>query len=539
VFVVGNVATPGRTHGPVWWDVGDGSAVTSSDGTTVVTHAGPAQRAAAGLAGAGEAEPGVPWDLAPAAVVRAGAPCDVTLVAHRYGFVDLFHWSEGGRFLASPSLAALLRQLALAGVPLALDEDSVAEYLAVDFVPEGRTWVRGVHRAAPGSVVTLSPAGVRCERRWRYRLSGAAADHDTAVDDLHRALTDAAGEAARYAAGRPVALALSGGLDSRVTAALLKAAGVDVVAYFIGEPVSDAAEVARAVAAALDLPLRFPSANRELTASFDDSLAYSPMSNLEWCKYVTGRHHVGPYAALASGYLGDHLVGEWPFATSEGPADTEGLGDLLVSRCLVQPVGADLRRRLVASFARMLAVWDGPVAERKQAFWWETVNLEMKECGIRHDFGRSPHFSLFESGPVVELGLSLPVEWHLRNRFYRSYFRRRLPHLWTDRIRVENRTNDHKPIERWIAGNDEFAGYLEAHLDAMAALPGVGEPVTHGRLLDDVRQGRLSRNRVHALFRSLTVAAFAHTYLSASGRPVDRAVSVAGAGRGGPEGVAG
>jgi hypothetical protein len=117
------------------------------------------------------------------------------------------------------------------------------------------TPIEGVTKVAPSSVIELSDAGV--ERRSTNVLAGLLApgqDYDAAVEEFVAQAQDTV-RAAAAAYPKRAHIDLSGGRDSRVSAAAALAAGVDA-GYRTSDVAPGEADVARELVAAAPSPMR-------------------------------------------------------------------------------------------------------------------------------------------------------------------------------------------------------------------------------------------------------------------------------------------
>ncbi|WP_156753656.1 asparagine synthetase B family protein [Actinokineospora pegani] len=141
---------------------------------------------------------------------------EVVLVRDHVGARTVFHARAGGRWAASTSLRALRDWPALgAGLDLA----AVRSFLTFAYLPGEQTLVRGVRELLPGRCLRLRPDGSsREDVYWEPREvldPKPAGEH---AGEL-RALLEAA-TARRLPVAEPVAVLLSGGVDSSLVTAL-------------------------------------------------------------------------------------------------------------------------------------------------------------------------------------------------------------------------------------------------------------------------------------------------------------------------------
>lgn len=172
--------------------------------------------------------------LSPPFVLVHGEPDQIHVAVDRCGLQHLYvrEDPDGTVMLASSSLA-------LAALGCTLDADAAAEWLGAGHFVSERTFASEVRKVGAGETLRLDRDG--CTTLARRR---AQPDPSAAGDERYRAALLAAIGAADRGAG--LGAELTGGLDSRLVHAGRMVAGVDALAWTIGEPGSaDLRTVAR------------------------------------------------------------------------------------------------------------------------------------------------------------------------------------------------------------------------------------------------------------------------------------------------------
>ena len=149
---------------------------------------------------------------------------ELVLVRDRLGIKPLYY-TTSGRFAFASELRALLH----AGVERELDDESLFHYLSLRFVPGERSIFRGVRRLEPGHLLRydLRAQTANVSSWWKLEFGT-----DGDAESLRGALRDAV---VRWTlADVPVAVSLSGGLDSSAVTALLAESGAHVRTYTLG-----------------------------------------------------------------------------------------------------------------------------------------------------------------------------------------------------------------------------------------------------------------------------------------------------------------
>ncbi len=181
----------------------------------------------------------------------------LSLVRDRLGIKPLYWGRQNGRLVFASELKAFE---VLPGWQPELDRDALAAYFRFAYVPTPASIYRGIHKLAPGHVVTVDAEGAaRSVAFWSLDAAverGQAAPLEVsdgeACDALEELLGDAVGR--RLVSDVPLGAFLSGGIDSSTIAAMMRIkSNAAVRTYSIGfeQAGYDEAPHARAVAASL------------------------------------------------------------------------------------------------------------------------------------------------------------------------------------------------------------------------------------------------------------------------------------------------
>jgi asparagine synthase (glutamine-hydrolysing) len=137
----------------------------------------------------------------------------------RLGVRPLYYTLQGNRLLFASEVKALF---ASGDVPARLDPRGLDQVLTYWSTIAPRTVFAGIHELPPGHHLIVEDGRVRTERYWQLRYGAAPqrADADECAEQLMELLIDAT--RLRLRADVPVGAYLSGGLDSSVTAALVR-----------------------------------------------------------------------------------------------------------------------------------------------------------------------------------------------------------------------------------------------------------------------------------------------------------------------------
>jgi asparagine synthetase B (glutamine-hydrolysing) len=191
-----------------------------------------------------------PPDGSFAACVWDPASGRLHLLTDRIGSRPLYYARSGSALLVAGELKALVA----AGLRPELDLEAWAGLLAYEHVVGDRTTLAGASLVPPGTTLALSRSGQAGQlRRWRFRLEPENDRTDKELVDEFAAALDRA--IARRLDDRS-ALALSGGLDSRCLAAVLRTRRPATASATYGAPGSEDLGIGLEVAARAGLTRR-------------------------------------------------------------------------------------------------------------------------------------------------------------------------------------------------------------------------------------------------------------------------------------------
>ena len=134
---------------------------------------------------------------------------------------------DDGTFAFASEVKALL---SVPGVQREPDLAAIDAYLALQYVPGERTGFSGIHRLAPGSLLTVDAHGEREERYWHAHANVEQLSDDAWLERVRDEVTSAVRE--RLASDVPLGALLSGGIDSAVVVALMAEASSQPVRTF-------------------------------------------------------------------------------------------------------------------------------------------------------------------------------------------------------------------------------------------------------------------------------------------------------------------
>jgi asparagine synthase (glutamine-hydrolysing) len=237
------------------------------------------------------------------------------LLRDPFGVRSLYYFvGKGAVYFASE----LKQLLAVPSLSRKIDLSAIHKYLTFSFVPGEAVPIEGVKRVLPGHIATFGEVGAPQTRPYfvlEESEKEAFRDRTTAVEALREVAKTAVSH--RVAHGEPLALYLSGGLDSSAMAVWLKSRGTDTTLLTLDFGVhSTEREESRRVAETVGFPhVLVPVSGGELQERLPDLAA---KLDLPFGDVVTGPQLMLGLAAQARGIKhvlngegGDQLFGGW------------------------------------------------------------------------------------------------------------------------------------------------------------------------------------------------------------------------------------
>ncbi|MEE2902421.1 MAG: asparagine synthase-related protein, partial [Myxococcota bacterium] len=194
---------------------------------------------------------------------------DLTIIASdRYGSRLLYWAKDGDRFVFGSELKAVITarpHQSLAG-GYGLLELFMGPYLHGD-----RTWVDGIKVLNPGTFLRLQRGQIQLRRYWKasFNEGQVSVDEDNAVFEFKERLATAVRRNLRRKPNHPLAITLSGGLDSRSLALSIPEEQRPISALTYGDEHTPDVMYARQLADVLGLNFNHVESQRELL--FDKS----------------------------------------------------------------------------------------------------------------------------------------------------------------------------------------------------------------------------------------------------------------------------
>ncbi|GIK41920.1 MAG: hypothetical protein BroJett011_57530 [Chloroflexota bacterium] len=166
-----------------------------------------------------------------ALVIYNGKEDSLAIVSDPFGLISIFYGQKGDQFFVSTSALAVAK-----GVQSQPSELGVRCFVAQGAVWGEMTLWQEVKRLIPATVLELTRQDVKKFTYWRFSLNDTIAN--LSLDESVACLIDVLSQTMRRTLAREgkAWLSLTGGFDSRTTAALVSYSGLPFKAYFHGQP---------------------------------------------------------------------------------------------------------------------------------------------------------------------------------------------------------------------------------------------------------------------------------------------------------------
>lgn len=392
------------------------------------------------------------------------------------------------------AFASTLRPLLDSGlVERELNRPALPAYLSFGYVPGPETLVAGVRQLLPGQHLVFRRT--RVEEEWLWALPPEDAAHD-GEDVLRRRLRARLEHAVavRLPAGDPVAVTLSGGIDSSLVAALaarLHDGPVATYSLSFGRGIPNELEFAAAVAAACGTDHHVVELTpRAVMAGFDDTIASlstpigEPLTVGNSALFAAASGSAG---VVLNGEGGDPCFGgpkNLPMLLRDlyGPAATSPAARFLEQSYLAahRKCFVELERMIDPELVAAAALEERVTPHLEDDRWTTLVNrlmaLNVTSKGGHHilpkvdqlsrPHGVLPRSPLFDRG-VVDTALRLAADFKLRGAEEKYILKRAVEDLLPSEIVSRRKSGMRVPVEVWLQGRfDRFA--RERLLDGLA-----------------------------------------------------------------------
>jgi asparagine synthase (glutamine-hydrolysing) len=358
----------------------------------------------------------------------------------------IFYVDKPPRFVVSNAA----RLIAEDGNELGLDEESVLEFAMAGYVTGSNTLYETVKQLQAGEILVFERQGqgYKRHRYYQYLPQPEAVSTVNWVDELAYVTERIFRRMIDFAAGRPLLVPLSGGLDSRLIVCMLRYFGYqDVRTFSYGLPGNYEAKIARKVAATLKYPWEFIATTHSDFRDFFWSL-----DRKKYWEYsdggcsIPGMQDILPLLTLrkrglsedtvvVNGQSGDFISGgHIPVALLDSENHEELFSAILhkhygLNKVLSTTSNQDLmRRRLSRSIAEIESQYaqSQPIAALYESWeWQERQGKYVINAQRGYDWlGLGWHLPLWDT-EYLKFWSRVPLSLKLGQRLYREYLRSR------------------------------------------------------------------------------------------------------------------
>jgi hypothetical protein len=390
------------------------------------------------------------WNI----VLHDGPSGATFVITDRIGTRLLFFAQDGKRFVFANEVKGVI---AGRKVKSRAGGFGLLQLLVAAAATGRNTWIEGIEVIEPGTVVRLDRRGVHRHRYWRFRFEeGSARQSDRGYAEIfHELLCRATGRAMKLHERHPIAITLSGGLDSRAVALSIPKAHLPIDAITYGNEDAPDVRYARQLAEVIGLKHHFieglwPGFVKDCEAVYSRHLGkpvtcsyysaqlervvwraealsmFDALSSLIW--HPLYRKHM---RFMLNGAAGDALTGSHigPYLMLDPPReqiiDRHFSSFLFQDRELVKRIASpalyrrwegELYNRFRQTFAEIDAdeataiasVWDMENRQRRGAFQSFTIERYFCVC-------RTP----FVDYELADHLASIPPRWRFQQRIYK------------------------------------------------------------------------------------------------------------------------
>jgi asparagine synthase (glutamine-hydrolysing) len=278
------------------------------------------------------------------------------LISDRYGMRPLYYARCGHRFLFSSEIKGLLADPTL---PRQVNPIAVQEFFRYQFLLDHKTLLTDVHVLPPASLLEVTEGQLQKRCYWRPSFNQedtVGVRSDDYVEELICLFQQAIARqtALGHEQSKPVALFLSGGLDSRTMLGFLSEAGVQTHCYTFGVPKCADLRIAQEAA-------RITSSHHRFYPLTADGLASEARRSVYITDGLIGCTHLYALSLLPevrersnvsfTGFAGDLLLGgSYLSRKLLGPRDDEQLAAALQNKASIILRGRELSALLMPDY---------------------------------------------------------------------------------------------------------------------------------------------------------------------------------------------
>ncbi|GEM_PF-2376315 len=352
---------------------------------------------------------------------------EVFAAVDRLRNIPLLYFHDGNELIISDSIDTILNQ---PEISFHKDSQAIRFARSFGFTPVDQTLVSEIRQVRAGECLYANRSHLTIESYWAIPEIKAAE-----ASDFLPVFNQTVSKLAAVVGDRPVALPLSGGLDSRLIGLMLKRAGKqNVTCFTFGKRSNPQARTSEKIARRLGYPWFFIDYSpykqesfkdtedfREYVRYFSNGISFPYLQEYFAGRYIRDNKLFPKDALFLPGHSGDMVGGSHFYQDMAEFKTAEDMAFKLYSRSsynrqLTKPE----RKQLIADIVQYIGHADGKLTHQRHDRW----NIEERQpkhivnsSKAWNYFGYEYYLPLWENG-FAEFFLSLPFSQRIYKRLY-------------------------------------------------------------------------------------------------------------------------
>lgn len=400
-----------------------------------------------------------------------------------------------------------------------MNKETVKDFYALSYPIGEETFINNIYRFPQGQAMTFEANNNTLDFKKCFHIKlepSAIKTTNEIIDEMEQLFLNSIKVCLNhYGENKKYCIALSNGLDSRLVAYYFHKYAANLFAYFFGEQHSAEGNHAAMIANIIDIPLFYGDEYSDFYRMIHEYAIQRPFSNVEWSKYRVAKKNIPEYDIILSGYMGNHLYGGWEYSGSNKEKDNDELSKELLKKFIrVDNISMQEKLRLIERIKKLLNQNNENILSRKWEFYFRSAIAYERDCEFFQDVNNKKHFSLFCNINLIRHSFTYKTADYQFRRLYMEYLKQKTPMIHPSRVPAIQVINSHKPLEKWVCGNEGFLKIFcnEKELIEFIAYDVCEANINIRELIEKVRSGSATRNNLHILFQFLTIAELINNY---------------------------
>ena len=374
----------------------------------------------------------------------------------KLGIRDLYYYFKNGEFIISNMFSEIMRQKKFNRDNI--DLEALNEFLIFEYPLMDKTFIEDIKLLPLSSIYKIEEGMLSKFNYWKYQLvEDINFDEKNAVEKLDFLFKQSILRIKKeYGENKIYGLGLSGGLDSRLVAYYGLHNNMRIKTFVFGETNSDAYNIAKKVAAQLNLEHHEVGVDINFIKYADECIKFNPMMNILYAWYYSTYNNLPKFDFLLTGFNGDNQFGSH-LITDESISNEK----LLIK--LIKNYGLKNRNLIKLNEAKIIDFLNS--ADQSTENKWENFNYQFRQLKfIKNNpafnfLGHYDGISIFEDIDLVDYLLSVPFSWKYDLKFYHLFFNKKITQL--SHIRCERESGFHNKYLKYI---DIICRYIDTEI---------------------------------------------------------------------------